>query len=131
MSLVGRHQPLPPGMEEDEESVVRPYALTRGRTRAGSGGTLPMEALVQGLTTPTVSHTPEQRRILTLCTEQFQSVAELGAHLGLPVGVVRVVLGDLVDSRHVRVHGLTQSEDVTASIPLSVLESVLDGISAL
>ncbi len=128
---MGRHHPLLPGVEEEHETVVRPYALTRGRTRAGAGEQLPMETLVQGLATPTVSHTPEQRRILTLCTEQFQSVAELGAHLGLPVGVVRVVVADLVDSRHVRVHGLTQSEDAAASIPLSVLESVLDGISAL
>ena len=58
---------------------------------------------------PAVTHTPEQRRILALCSTQFESVAEVSAHLRLPVGVVRVVVGDLLESGQVRVHGLTSS----------------------
>lgn len=90
-----------------------------------------MEALVQAVSRPTVSDTPEKRRILELCADKFESVAEISAHLHLPIGVVRIILGDLVDSGQVRVHGLTSSSDSTSSIALSVLESVLDGISSL
>lgn len=113
---------------------MRPYALTRGRTRH-SGAALPLEALVQAVSRPTVSDTPEQRRILELCSDKFESVAEIGAHLRLPLGVVRVVVGDLLESGQVRVHGLTapssSSSSSNSSISLSVLESVLDGISSL
>ena len=81
----------------------------------------------------------EKRRILELCADKFESVAEIGAHLRLPVGVVRVVVGDLLESGQVRVHGLTaassssssSSSPTSSSISLSVLESVLDGISSL
>ena len=50
----------------EESRTVRPYALTRGRTRAGRGD-LPLEALVRGVagaTDPT--STPEHRRIIEL-----------------------------------------------------------------
>ena len=48
-----------------------------------------------------------------------------------------VVVGDLLESGQVRVHGLTAaspsspSSPSSSSISLSVLESVLDGISSL
>ena len=115
-----------------EEAAVRPYALTRGRTRP-SGEALPIEALVSALRQGTVQHTPEKRRILELSGSQYLSIAELSAHVHLPVGVVRVIVGDLVDEGMVRVHGAmpaTQSTVNTATT-LSVLESVLNGISAL
>ena len=91
---------------------------------------------MQGLVRPSVSDTMEQRRILELCADKFESVAEIGAHLRLPVGVVRVVVGDLLESGQVRVHGLTSASSSTSSptstaMSLSVLESVLDGISSL
>lgn len=114
----------------EEARVVRPYALTRGRTRPGRSD-LPLEALVRvvaGATDPV--GTAERRRILDLTREQILSVAELSAHLSLPLGVVRVLVGDLADEGLVVVH----TGSPTAAPPaanLKVLESVLDGISAL
>jgi hypothetical protein len=114
----------------EEARVVRPYALTRGRTRPGRSD-LPLEALVRvvtGATDPV--GTAERRRILDLTREQILSVAELSAHLSLPLGVVRVLVGDLADEGLVIVH----TGSPTAAPPaanLKVLESVLDGISAL
>lgn len=127
-----RRRPAPPGPRhgDGDDFSVRPYALTRGRTRHANGASLPLEALVQAVARPSVSDTPEQRRILELCADKFESVAEIGAHLKLPVGVVRIVVGDLMESGQVRVHGLT-SPSSSPSISLSVLESVLDGISSL
>ena len=120
---------------DDEETVeearlVRPYALTRGRTRPGRSD-LPLEALVRvvaGATDPV--GTAERRRILDLTREQILSVAELSAHLSLPLGVVRVLVGDLADEGLVVVHTGSPAAAPPAA-NLKVLESVLDGISAL
>jgi hypothetical protein len=114
----------------EDARVVRPYALTRGRTRPGRSD-LPLEALVRvvtGATDPV--GTAERRRILDLTREQILSVAELSAHLSLPLGVVRVLVGDLADDGLVVVHtGAPAAAPPAAN--LKVLESVLDGISAL
>lgn len=118
----------------EEARLVRPYALTRGRTRSGHGD-LPLEALVRGVagaTDPGVdtASTPERRRILELSTASILSVAELSAHLSLPLGVVRVLVGDLADEGLAVVHTGSPSA-APAATNLKVLESVLNGISAL
>ena len=114
-----------------EEFTVRPYTVTGGRTRPTSTS-IPVEALVEAVAQPEVGMTPERRRILKLTASQYLSVAELSAHLHLPVGVVRVVVSDLSTAGKVRVHGLpattTTAEPATT---ISVLESVLNGISSL
>jgi len=94
---------------DERAYAVRPYAITGGRTRAGARHHLPVEALV----------------------DQYLSVAELSAHIEVPVGVVRVLIGDLADEGLVRVHGLSSSTSSSAATSLSVLESVLNGISSL
>ena len=109
-------------------SAVRPYAITGGRTRASTAH-LPLEALVQSLTADPLATTPERRRILELTRDQYLSLAELSAHIEMPVGVIRVLVGDLADEGLVRVHGLSTSSSPATS--LSVLESVLNGISSL
>jgi DNA-binding transcriptional ArsR family regulator len=115
---------------EERTHAVRPYAITGGRTRAGGRPHLPVEALVQGLADPgAIATTPERRRILELTRDEYLSVAELSAHLEVPVGVVRVLLGDLADDGLVRVHGVSSS--AAPAMSLSVLESVLNGISSL
>ena len=114
----------------EDARVVRPYALTRGRTRPGRAH-LPMEALVRGVVgAEDPEPTPERRRILELSTESILSVAELSAHLALPLGVVRVLVGDLADGGLVVVHTGSPSA-APAATNLKVLESVLNGISAL
>ncbi|MDQ1584652.1 MAG: hypothetical protein QOJ90_2537 [Actinomycetota bacterium] len=119
-------------MEYDEEArLVRPYTLTRGRTRSGSAH-LPLEALVRGV--PGVTATPaspEHGRILALVSAQILSVVEVSAHLSLPLGVVRVLIGDLAGDGLVIVHTGSNPATQTPQAHLKVLESVLDGISAL
>ena len=117
----------------EDARVVRPYALTRGRTRPGRAD-LPMEALVRavagGSDTADAAGTPERRRILELVRGEILSVAELSAYLSLPLGVTRVLVGDLADDGLVVVH----SGSPTTASPatnLTVLESVLHGISSL
>ena len=112
--------------------TVRPYTVTGGRTRALSSD-LPLEALVRAVgrlhSVPAEGLPPERRRILELTSERILSVAELSAHLHLPLGVVRVLVGDLVNNGSVVVHGGART--TPAATDLQVLKGVFDGISAL
>ncbi|MBC3763814.1 DUF742 domain-containing protein [Quadrisphaera oryzae] len=140
----GRHGPA----DDDGEELptVRPYAVAGGR-RAPTAAELPLEALVQALGTPVTGMTRECRSILELTASGWLSVAELSAHVRLPVPVVRVVITDLQRSGAVRVHAPVlppvgagassrggadgRTGDWAPTSPRSVLESVLDGISSL
>ncbi|MDQ1620065.1 MAG: hypothetical protein QOE19_2634 [Actinomycetota bacterium] len=114
----------------EESRTVRPYTLTRGRTRPGRED-LRLEALVRGVAPAGPNETTERRRILELTGAGILSVAELSAHLSLPLGVVRVLVGDLADDGLVVVHSGTPQSQTPAASQLKVLESVLDGISSL
>ena len=122
---------------EEEAYTVRPYAVTGGRVSAASTD-LPMEALVE-TTTDTkalTGLTPEKKKILELASGEYQSVAELSAHTRLPLGVVRVLVTDLAEVKHLKIHvGGTADDasthDASGGLSLSLLESVLDGIAAL
>lgn len=113
-----------------EEFAVRPYTLTGGRTRP-SLRDLPYEALVHAVGRPEVGMTGERRAILELTRGCYLSVAELSAHVHLPIGVVRVVVSDLAQAGKVEIHGPTTSSSRQPASTISVLESVLNGISSL
>jgi hypothetical protein len=115
--------------EVEETYAVRPYAVTGGRTRPSSSD-LPIEALVQSLRAPAPGMTAETAKILDLTGTEFLSIAELSAHVKLPVGIVRVIVSDLADEGKVRIHGIANGNNGLAT-SLSVLESVLNGISSL
>jgi len=118
---------------EADARAVRPYTMTGGRTRPGEDMDLSLEALVRS-TAATASPTVvlEHRRIFELCAGQLLSVAELAARLNLPLGVARVLIGDLVGDGLVTVHNSAlMSTSSTTTDQLKVLESVLSGISQL
>jgi len=126
-------QEAPDGSENvDEPSLVRPYTLTAGRT--DSGVELTLEASVDTVTPPPP---PPPRwpgndvrgQILTLCAER-PSVAEIAAHLSLPLGVARVLVGDLVVQGYVRVHA-TLGEAATADERRELIGRTLRGLRAL
>ncbi len=119
-------------MSESEERRsplrVRPYALTGGRTKPTRS--YPVEALVRTsrYQLDGVVRSPEERTIAELCRES-RSVAEVAALAGLPLGVTRVLIGDLADRAVVEVHSSTSSTDSTPDRPL--LERVLTGLRNL
>jgi hypothetical protein len=103
--------------------------LTRGRTNS-SLGVFELHAPVLALIGPEQlgrTTTPEDRFIVELCQTPM-SVAELSARLGTPVGVVRVLVGDLVDAQMVQVR---HTEDRSEHRDVRLLERLLDGIRAL
>jgi hypothetical protein len=106
--------------------VVPVYALTGGRTRS-AGPQLPMEALVT--VTDLAAHPgddlqPEHRLILELGTSAV-SLVEVGAELGVPVGVARVLVNDLANAGYLVVH-LPAATD--GGPGRHVLERLLDGL---
>lgn len=114
---------------DDAIPIVRPYARTRGRTR--SEYDLPIEALVTttiGAADEDAELNPEHRPIAELCV-QVQSVAEVAARLVLPLGVARVLLGDMARIGLVTVH--TTAGDATGQPEVALLEKVLSGLRQL
>jgi Protein of unknown function (DUF742) len=118
------------GMWLDREAgpVVRPYALTRGRTQA-QGPVLGLIDLVTA-TGPGRGDArglgPEHRRLLDIC-QRPMAVADIASETDLPLGVVRVLLGDLRERGLIAITGPAAQ----ASAAESVLRSVLDGLRAL
>ncbi|GGY32017.1 DUF742 domain-containing protein [Streptomyces djakartensis] len=113
--------------------LVRPYAMTGGRTRPGPTGVrfdlIALVTLDPGA--PGVDDAPlgpEHRNLIGLCRTETQSVAELAAGADLPVGVVRVLIGDLLELGFV-----TVSRPVPpARLPDErILREVIEGLRAL
>ncbi|MGH3625177.1 MAG: DUF742 domain-containing protein [Sciscionella sp.] len=127
----GQHEHSAPPAEpaETSGSLVRPYTRTGGRTRPDYD--LAIEALVstsaRGMRSD-VTFPPEHQSICGLCTDA-RSVAEVAAHLRLPLGVARVLIGDLASLGLVMVH---QSTAVVGDRPSrEFLERVLSGLRRL
>jgi hypothetical protein len=119
-----------PWPQRREASLVRPYTLTAGRTDTTVD--LPLEAPVQSLQAGPAHHWPPgdaRGRIIQLCVGG-PSVAEISARLDLPVGVVRVLVGDLVLSGYLRVHA-TLTERSTRDERYELIGRTLRGLKAL
>ncbi|WP_214401715.1 DUF742 domain-containing protein [Pseudonocardia lacus] len=106
-------------------AAVRPYVLTRGRTRAAVA--LSLDTLLSAtLPAPDRPVRPEVRAALALCARP-RSFAELAARLGVPLGVAAVLLGDLVGAGLVRVHRATPD----TGPDLALMRRVLEGLRRL
>ncbi|GLX00293.1 DUF742 domain-containing protein [Microtetraspora sp. NBRC 16547] len=119
----------PQWLDEDAGPIVRPYALTGGRTRS-SGDDFDLIALVTATDERLRDEGavgPEQRRILAI-TREPMSVADIASEIDLPLGVVRVLLGDLHDHELIRVRPPAQ----VAPLPSAhILKEVINGLRAL
>ncbi len=115
--------------DEVTAAAVRPYTWTRGRTK--SGYYLGIETLVS--TSPRARELlalaqVEHRAVAELC-EQTRSVAEVAALLPVPLGVARVLLGDMAGLGLVVVH---QGAGADGGAPnLVLMERVLSGLRRL
>jgi hypothetical protein len=120
-----------PGADTGDQAAaaVRPYTWTRGRTK--SGFDMAIETLVSTSArgrTQMAALQVEHRAVAELC-EQTRSVAEVAALLSLPLGVARVLLGDMAGLGVVTVH---QTASSAGSAPdLALMERVLSGLRRL
>ncbi len=109
-------------------SLVRPYAVTGGRTKPRTQ--LEIEAMVAA------AHyeardlsvlSPECQAILGFCRD-WRSVAEVSAVLRMPLGVARILIADMAVEGLVRVHQLDHAQ---GRPDLNLLERVLSGLRKL
>jgi hypothetical protein len=106
-----------------DSTLVRPFLVTGGRTQPLRDG-LRIETLVCAW--PAALSAPlrfELHRIVELCQVPL-SVAEIAIRLGVPFGVARVLVGDLVSGGYA-----TCAEQAEMSI--DVIERIRDGVRAL
>ncbi|MFE0106485.1 DUF742 domain-containing protein [Streptomyces sp. NPDC059009] len=123
----------PRWFDDEAGPVVRPYAMTRGRTQGTAQHRLDLIAVVVAesrANDPEADQTlsPEHVDIVGLCRDSPQSVAEIAAGLDLPIGVVRVLIGDLVDDELVHV---TRPVPPAELVDESILRDVINGLRAL
>jgi hypothetical protein len=121
--------------DEPTGALVRPYAVTRGRTRPRLD--IALEALVE--TTPrgrtagngTGGQGREHQYIAALCDGRLQSLAEIAARMQLPLGVARVLIADMAADGLVAVHEPTSLDDSNDAVGTELLERVLSGLRRL
>lgn len=104
--------------------LVRAYTITRGRTQAAVA--LPLEATLRVLPRDAdLPLSPAATQVLHACDRR--SVAEVSALVALPIGVVRVLLGDLVEQGLVRAQA-TITEHSSKDERIDLLERTLRGL---
>jgi hypothetical protein len=116
------------GAEDAQASSIRSYTWTGGRTK--SNYQLEMETLVSTSESyrPGAMVRMEHQSIAEMCHHP-RSVAEVGALLGVPIGVARVLLADMAELGLITVH---QTVSESGSAPhLMLMERVLSGLRRL
>jgi len=116
-------------VDEEAGPVVRHYAMTSGRTRPTRGefDLITLIIATRSAESPDNTMQPEHGEILRL-SQRPVSVAEIATYLDLPVGTVRVLLGDLLDRGFIR----TRSPVPATQLPTErVFKAVLDGLRSL
>ena len=119
-------------LDREAGPVVRPYAVTGGRTDPAGDTVLDLITVISAAdAAPRPAGRgglgPEHRALLRLCRVPV-TVADVAADVALPLGVVRVLLGDLIQQGMITVlPPPTQRPEARTDL----LKEVLDGLRAL
>ncbi|SEH02549.1 Protein of unknown function [Nonomuraea solani] len=112
-------------LDEDAGPIVPAYLLTRGRTVPASEAIdLIAVIITAGGLAPPRGLAPEHLIIMQKCTQPTRLV-DVAAELNLPIGVVRVLVGDLHAQQLVQVELPPPAPDA------KVLLEVISGLKAL
>jgi hypothetical protein len=116
--------------EDPRGALVRPYAVTRGRTEPQRD--IAIEAVL--VTTPRGRQEArfagrDKQMIASLCEGRAQSLAEIAAYTRLPLGVSRVLVADMVTDGFLALHD--PSETTRGDDRMELLERVLSGLRRL
>ena len=109
--------------------LVRPFTLTGGRTRPSRADftlittVTAVDPQPEGAARPQ----PEHSRILRLCARPVV-VAELAAHLDLPVSVVVIMLCDLLEAGRITARS---PRHISRTRDMDLLQKVRDGLGRL
>ncbi|HEY0698410.1 MAG TPA: DUF742 domain-containing protein [Micromonospora sp.] len=116
--------------DDPRGALVRPYAVTRGRTEPRR------DIALEAVLTATAAAVSESRfaghdkhRIAAVCESRAQSLAEIAAYTRLPLGVARVLVADMVADSLLTLHSAAPAEAYEERMEL--LERVLSGLRRL
>jgi hypothetical protein len=117
--------------QRESGPVVRPYAVTGGRTEPGDGDAVTLLTVLVATGRPLPDDdparlAPEHRRLLSLCSRQM-TLADLAADTALPLGVVRVLVADLTELGAITVVAQRSADQQSGN----VLQEILNGLRAL
>lgn len=112
-------------LDDDAGPLIRPYTVNAGRTRP----TVKLDLLSLVIATDKAPRgmDPEHHQALDLCRSPI-SVAEVSAHMRLPVAVTKVLLADLVDCEAMAMRAPRPSSSATDRV---LLEKLLDGLQRI
>ena len=111
-------------------ALVRPYAVTRGRTEPQRD--IPIEAVLvasQAAVQEARFAGHDKYRIAVMCEPRALSLAEIAAYSRLPLGVARVLVADMVTDALLSLHSAAPKEGFSERMDL--LERVLSGLRKL
>jgi len=119
---------MTPHVPEDDAAprprLIRSYTITSGRTTTSVD--LAMEATLRlqpGVEAPVLS--PSAAQVLEVCDRR--SVAEVSALTKMPIGVARVLLGDLIEQGLIMIQA-TITEKTSNDERLELIERTLRGL---
>ena len=116
-------------LDQEAGPVVRPYALTKGRTIPDGRESFGLIDVVVATGERPTEHFwpgPEHRRILSICYRPTP-IVDLTSEIDLPLGVVRVLLGDLMSQGMLRIVSAQRAQAPDQRL----LRMVLDGLQSL
>lgn len=116
--------------DDPRGELVRPYAVTRGRTEPSRD--IAIEAILV-TTTRGAQEAPYAGRhkhlIAQLCGQRPLSLAEISSHLRVPLGVTRVLVADMAAEGMLAVY--QQSEDESHGERMEMLERIRGALQRL
>lgn len=112
-------------LDDDAGPLIRPYTVSAGRTHPTVK--LDLLSLVIATSKPPRGVDPEHLQVLGLCRGPI-SVAEVAAHMRLPIVVTKVLIADLVECE-----AMTTRAPRPASVATDrdLLEKLLDGLERI
>ncbi|MCQ4041337.1 DUF742 domain-containing protein [Streptantibioticus rubrisoli] len=116
--------------EDESGPLVRPYTVTRGRTRPVRQHAFDLMSVVAAVSEgpPPTGLDHARAALLELLGDAARPVAELAADADLPVGALRVLLGDLLDAELVTIAPARAAADQPDP---ELLREVIDRLRAL
>jgi len=111
---------------EDEGPTTRPYVVTGGNTRPLSE--VAIEMLVETVPAEAAGLRFEKEQVAQLAATAPLSVAELSAHLKMPIGTTMVLVGELIGSGTLRSHETSTTSDLS---DLNIMTRIINRVREL
>jgi hypothetical protein len=122
--------PREPWFDDAAGPLIRPYAVTRGRTTS-NWRDLDMITLVVAArwdtTLERMGH--EYAGVVRMCGRPV-SIAEISSALSLPLAVTKILIGDLIEAGYL-IFRAPPSPTATETPNIKLLQAVLDGVRKL